>query len=78
MKKSAVSGYLHDHLTDCRLVDDNHITGKLKFAPDFPGFAGHFPEYPLVPGVCLVETVRCVFENAAYRSGMIVVINRGV
>ena len=64
MKRSAVSAYLHEHLTDCLVTDGNIITGNIVFAPDFPGFDGHFPGHPLVPGVCLVETVRCTLEKA--------------
>lgn len=64
MKHSVISAYLHENLKDCQLIDDNHICGRILFTPDFPGFDGHFPGFKLVPGVCLVETVRCTFEKA--------------
>lgn len=34
------------------------------FGPRLDVFAGHFPGYPLVPGVFLIEAVRCAAERA--------------
>ena len=36
-------------------ADADLIVGHKRFAPDEPFFAGHFPSYPVVPGVLLVE-----------------------
>ena len=36
-------------------ADADLIVGYKRFAPDEPVFAGHFPSYPVVPGVLLVE-----------------------
>ncbi|MDD9986550.1 MAG: 3-hydroxyacyl-ACP dehydratase FabZ [Spirochaetaceae bacterium] len=36
-------------------ADADLIVGYRRFAPDEPFFAGHFPSYPVVPGVLLVE-----------------------
>ncbi len=36
-------------------ADTDLIVGHKRFAPDEPFFAGHFPSYPVVPGVLLVE-----------------------
>lgn len=32
------------------------ISGSIVFDPDFPGFQGHFPGNPILPGACLIET----------------------
>ena len=36
-------------------ADADLIVGYKRFASDEPFFAGHFPSYPVVPGVLLVE-----------------------
>jgi 3-hydroxyacyl-[acyl-carrier-protein] dehydratase len=38
-------------------VDDEKIVAKHTFTPDEFFFQGHFPQYPVVPGVILVETM---------------------
>ncbi|MHC6202782.1 3-hydroxyacyl-ACP dehydratase FabZ [Breznakiellaceae bacterium SP9] len=38
-------------------ADEKHITAKRIFTADEFFFKGHFPSYPVVPGVILIETM---------------------
>ncbi len=43
---------------------DGNITAALRFDADNSVFAGHFPENPILPGFCQVETIRLLLEQA--------------
>ena len=55
---------LHHHLTNVS-TDDNAATATLSLPADFAGFQGHFPENPVLPGVCLVQAGVILAETAA-------------
>jgi 3-hydroxyacyl-[acyl-carrier-protein] dehydratase len=38
-------------------VDKQRVVGEVTYGADMWFFAGHFPRYPVVPGVVLVETM---------------------
>lgn len=40
------------------------LTISLPFAPDHPVFSGHFPGYPIVPGVLLLDWTQTAIEAA--------------
>ncbi len=46
------------------VTHNGSCSARLSFPPDFIGFQGHFPGNPILPGVCLIETVLGVLESA--------------
>lgn len=40
------------------------ITAECKFPATFPGFQGHFPEKPILPGIIQLVCVRNIVEQA--------------
>jgi len=38
-------------------IDDNHIIARYRFRPEADFYRGHFPAYPVTPGVILLETM---------------------
>jgi 3-hydroxyacyl-[acyl-carrier-protein] dehydratase len=38
-------------------IDENHIVARYRFRPEADFYRGHFPAYPVTPGVILLETM---------------------
>lgn len=57
---SPLAGYLTDLSLDRPALT---ATARLFCPPDFPGFAGHFPEQPVLPAVLQLLAVRLLAES---------------
>ncbi len=45
------------------------ITASLTFSLEFTGFQGHFPNFPVLPGVCMIQSLIAIIQKAS-RSGI--------
>ena len=46
---------------------DGKITASFIFPPEFIGFKGHFPNRPVLPGVCSIQAVTAIFKTLKKR-----------
>lgn len=49
-------------ITHQELATDK-IKARIRFNPKHKIFSGHFPDAPVVPGVCMVQIVREILES---------------
>jgi len=73
--RAEIEGYL-PHRAPFALVDEvevseGHIRGAMVFPADSFFFAGHFPGYPVVPGVLLVESMAQCGGAGVKRMGLV-------
>lgn len=59
-----IKEYIDKNLRDCEIADDGTMSAEIKYGNDFPAFEGHFPGQPIVPGVCQIQTVVTIAEEA--------------
>ncbi|RAJ02603.1 3-hydroxyacyl-[acyl-carrier-protein] dehydratase [Chitinophaga skermanii] len=43
---------------------ENHVSNAITINAAHPIFGGHFPEQPVVPGVCMMQTITELLGNA--------------
>ncbi len=57
-------------------VSAEEFEGTVCFPPEFPGFQGHFPGNPMLPGVCHIVLAQAAAERAAGRPLELVSLRR--
>ena len=56
---------LREEIKNCMAaldVNGEHFDASFTFPPDFTGFSGHFPNSPVLPGVCTIQAVLVAFQ----------------
>lgn len=53
---SVLTQAISDCLGPVTAGEHGELRAEAVFPPEFPGFSGHFPGKPVLPGVCLVQT----------------------
>lgn len=58
-----MAGYAEEGGDAGREREGSRLTARFRFAGDFVGFAGHFPDRAVLPGVCQIQCVKAVLER---------------
>ncbi len=45
------------------VIEEGTLKTNIELNPAHPIFAGHFPDQPILPGVCMMQIVKEVLEN---------------
>lgn len=61
--KCAVKKYIEVHS-----MEESCFSARCAFPESFTGFDGHFPDNPVLPGVCLIQAVLAAAEKATGRT----------
>jgi 3-hydroxymyristoyl/3-hydroxydecanoyl-(acyl carrier protein) dehydratase len=67
---------LKQRLRICEPLTSDVFLGSLVFDPDFPGFQGHFPGNPILPGVCLIEAAVQLISCGSGRNLLLAELER--
>jgi 3-hydroxyacyl-[acyl-carrier-protein] dehydratase len=59
-----IENYLYNILDLSRIENNNFITAKLQLNKEHVIFKGHFPDNPVLPGVCLIQIVKEILSKA--------------
>ena len=43
---------------------ENHFSAQFAFSSNFIGFKGHFPDKPILPGVCQIQCILVLLSKA--------------
>lgn len=46
-----------------RALNSDTVQRRYIFPAEFPGFAGHFPGFPILPAIVQVQTALCLAED---------------
>ena len=64
MQKKQSRNELATSLTNVTLQDQTRITAVSKIPADFCAFNGHFPNEPIMPGICQIQLISVLVSKA--------------
>jgi 3-hydroxyacyl-[acyl-carrier-protein] dehydratase len=50
-------------MSDMTETAEGGIRSRFVFPPEFVGFQGHFPDHPILPGVCKMQAVLLLLQE---------------
>lgn len=55
-------------MSDASVSDGGAMSARFVFPADFTGFLGHFPDKPVLPGVCIIQSVLVLIEAILHKT----------
>lgn len=55
-------------MSGLRKTENQGLSAEFSFPDEFIGFQGHFPNKPILPGVCKIQAALLMFEEAKQKS----------
>ena len=50
-------------MTEMNVGENSQIQACFTFPETFVGFQGHFPEQPVLPGICMIQAALCILST---------------
>ena len=60
---SVLSKEIKQHMFDLSEPAADKLTARFSFPAEFTGFQGHFPDNPVLPGVCMIQAVIVMLKE---------------
>ena len=70
MPRSPIQSALLERLGPIVNLPDGSYQASITFDREFPGFEGHFPDNPIVPGVCEISLVELLAQLATGKDAL--------
>jgi len=60
---SVVVQQIKKSMSELTETPQGKIIARFTFSPEFIGFQGHFPDKPILPGVCKIQAVMLILQE---------------
>lgn len=59
-----ITEQIENSITEFSINSNGGISAQAVFAAEFSGFDGHFPQRPILPGICQIELCRILAQKS--------------